>query len=157
MLKSTLKGVFVVVIVLVCLILTGCSKTGGELYSLEEAYNKNLLSREDLLNVAYYYNKENGVENSDFTPKTLDPEVLSSKMENEARKAQKKYLEQSYKNVTLEDVKVVGYYGTYNNCVVVLFNSSSCITSDILFLEEYTIEDVKFFNFTYLLKVYYKE
>lgn len=155
MLRSKIKWLFLAVIVLFSLTLIGCSNNTGELYSLEEAYSKNLLGREDLLNIAYYYNKEQGVEDPECQPKALDPERLSSKLETDARKAQKKYLEQYYQNVELSDVIVVGYYGTYNNCVVVLFNKSSCIISDLLVLEEYTIGDVKFFNFTYLLKVYY--
>lgn len=152
MLRSKIKWLLLAVVVLFCLILIGCSNNTGELYSLEDAYSKDLLSREDF---AYYYNKEQGVDDSEFQPKALNPERLSSKLENDARKAQKKYLEQQYQNVELSDVMVVGYYGTYNNCVVVLFSKSSCITSDLLVLEEYTIGDVKFFNFSHLLKVYY--
>ena len=63
---------------LICLMfslcLVSCDKCNeGTFYILEEAYEQNLISKEDLKNIAYYYNE---LVDNDFVPTPKDPEVL---------------------------------------------------------------------------------
>lgn len=54
----------------------GCNKNVGKLYTLEESYDLNLITKYDLKNIAYYYNK---LGYSEFVPKSKDPKSISKK------------------------------------------------------------------------------
>lgn len=60
-------------------VLVGCNKNAGKLYTLEEAYNLNLITKDDLKSIAYYYNK---LDSNDFVPKSKNPESISKKMKD---------------------------------------------------------------------------
>jgi hypothetical protein len=51
----------------------------GTFYNLEEAYDLELLTVEDLHNIAYYYRS---IADENFVPKTKNPETLSQETEN---------------------------------------------------------------------------
>ena len=98
----------------------------GRFYSLQQAYDKGLLNKADLMNIAYYhnggrqYNEEIISEN--YVPIPKYPEKLESEIEKAIRQT---YWEQYYKANNPYDIKiddiVIGnsYYGIYNNCVIV--------------------------------------
>ena len=108
----------------------GCNKNVGKLYTLEEAYDLNLITKDDLKNIAYYYNK---LGYSEFVPKSKDPKSISKKNE---RLIKKTYLRDKLKEprLSIKKVHIYEYYGTYN-----------CY--DYIIHEEYIIDGVSFYNF----------
>jgi uncharacterized protein YceK len=81
--KGTCK-VFVSLIILVFILVTisGCNsieKSIGNIYSLGEAYDKGLLTVEDLQSISYYHN---GSDDENYVPIPKNPEVLTNKTEN---------------------------------------------------------------------------
>ena len=109
--------------IIICISFTACApKKYGEFYSLQEAYDKGLLTREDLLNIAYL---NNGYTEEGFTPSRLNPEKLSEDTENKIKEtiAYELRRSNSHKNATEKDVFIKKYFGTYNGSVAVLYTT----------------------------------
>lgn len=139
------------IIVLVCMfsLLTSCSNV-GRLYTLEEVYNNKLIDKEDLLEIAYYYNNVNvsGIE--------LEIEQLSKSTVKQIKRAYKNEELKDLYFIDLDKIYVYKYYETYNDCKVVEVRSDY-IMIDCYFYEEYIIDGVKFLNFTNsFIRVYVK-
>ena len=75
-----------ILVLFILLILTGCSismtKDYGKFYKLEDAYNEGIITRDDLLTLAYINNNgneynENNI-NDDFQPKKINESDLTS-------------------------------------------------------------------------------
>lgn len=119
--------VAICVIVILCSIaMGGCDnrEPKGEFYTLQQGYNNGLITIEELQTIAYY--NSNGNDCSFITPIPKDPESLDEetmqKIKNDALiilLAQKgKDGKQKYPNATINDISVIGYYGTYNGVIV---------------------------------------
>ena len=120
----------------------------SELYRLAEAYAKGLITKDDLRNIAYYYNGE--LATTDFVPLPKNPETLS---EQTIKKIQQAYYNKVFdgnSDATVDDVGVGEYYGTYHGCVVVEIGApcTSDIGGDPLYYPEYVIGDVIFYSYT---------
>jgi len=95
----------------------GCNGT-GKIISLREAYDNGDLTEEDLLSVAYYYQRTRFNEElmgEDYSPKPKDPETLDEKTEKKIVRALKKYVKKEYS----EHITILNYLGTYNNCIII--------------------------------------
>jgi hypothetical protein len=88
----------------------------GTFYNLEEAYDLDLLSVEDLQSIAYYYR---GSEDESFVPKTKNPETLSQETESKIKQLYLDDLKKSVSEAIVEDIYIAEYYGSYGDCVVV--------------------------------------
>jgi hypothetical protein len=101
--------------------LTGCTPEEDEIvakgifYSLKEAYDEGLLTVENLQSIADYHN--NGIS----YPEELDDFVSES-----VKKAWAESLRTDKTNprpeTTAEEIVITKYYGTYNNCIVVILD-----------------------------------
>ena len=128
--------------IILSVVLVGCNKNLGKLYTLEEAYDLNLITKDDLKSIAYYFNK---VESSDFVPKPKNPESISKRNE---RLIKKTYLRDVLKEprLSIKKVHIYEYYGTYNGCIALgITDSYNCY--DYHIYEEYVIGGVSFYNF----------
>ena len=124
---------------LICLLLTllmsvGClcacrddkNEPPGEFYSLEKAYEKGLITKNDLMNIAYYQNGNKLFEEvENFTPSPKNPETLSEETENAIKETLVYITNQNNSNTkaTKNDFKIFKYYGTYNDIVVIMISS----------------------------------
>lgn len=116
----------------------------GNFYSLKEAYDKGILTQNDLKNIAYYLN-----DNSDddtFIPNPLSPVYLSVEVEKSIKLTAVYELrtrdENSKPEATIEDITILGYYGTYNDYIVVRLSDSFSDYPDVVY--EIVIDDVTF-------------
>ena len=106
--------------------LTACGneedETMGTFYSLQEAYDEGLLAVEDLQNIASYSN--------------CDPEELSEEVAATIREARAKALRTRDTNpkpeATADDITIIGYFGTYNDCVAIRLNDSFTDYPDVV-------------------------
>ena len=97
----------------------------GTFYSLQEAYDEGLFTVQDLMSIAYYHDSLGGVDGT-FIPTPKNPEVLNAETSNEICQAFfKMYIEpnndesNNYSTiVTIDEVEILVYYGTYNDAVV---------------------------------------
>ena len=121
---------------LICLLLTllmsvGClcacrddkNEPPGEFYSLEEAYEKGWISKNDLINIAYYKNGNKLFEEvENFTPSPKNPETLSEETENAIKETLVYITNQDNSNTkaTKNDFEIFKYYGTYNDVVAIM-------------------------------------
>ena len=138
-----MKRIIVLFMMLILsVVLVGCNKNARKLYTLEEAYDLNLITKDDLKSIAYYFNK---VESSDFVPKPKNPESISKKNERLIKKA---YLRDELKEPRLstEKVHIYEYYGTYNGCIALRI-TDSYNRYDYNIHEEYIIDGVSFYSF----------
>jgi len=134
--------------------LTGCEKeedkTVGTFYSLQEAYDNEWITIEDLRSIAYYYSftvVDGGSNNPEnFEPKPKTPEALSDKTEKAIKRTYLIELQKSISEATIDDVRIADYYGTYGDCVVVNV-WDDCIDYDLLFIPEQFIGGVLFRNY----------
>ena len=114
-----------ILVLFILLLLTGCSismtKDYGKFYKLEDAYNEGIITRDDLLTLAYINNNgneynENNI-NDDFNPKEINENDLTSgilhKIKSTASESKEEY--DSY-NVT--------FYGKYNGAYAIKLNST---------------------------------
>ena len=138
-----MKRIIVLFMMLILsVVLVGCNKNAGKLYTLEEAYDLNLITKNDLKNIAYYFNK---VESNDFVPKPKNPESISKKNE---RLIKKTYLRDVLKEprLSIKKVHIYEYYGTYNGCIALRI-TDSYNRYDYNFHEEYIIDGVSYYDF----------
>lgn len=120
------KLIGLMVAMLMLFSLAACNKSEevkmGRLESLQEAYNKDLLNEQDLMSISYYHGSLGGVAGT-FIPIPKEPETLSVEILNKIRQVFfKTYVEPKVDNfdiVTIDDVEVLIYYGTYNGVVVI--------------------------------------
>lgn len=100
----------------------------GDFYSLQEAYDLELLTQDDLKNIAYYLSVDGGVEDENeddsFVPLPKTPEVLSIETENAIKETRAYYLRNlsphSIQDAKADGIRIFLYFGTYNNCVAVM-------------------------------------
>jgi len=92
--------------------------------TLEKVYEDGLITKEDLLNIAYYYNDGEG--NADYQASPLNPESLNAVIEKaikqEFAKWYNEYCAEQHgvtTSYTEEGIAVWEYLGTYNNYVAV--------------------------------------
>lgn len=114
----------------------------GYFYTLQEAYDKGLLTQADLMNIAYYHNSSiNWAVQyipEDYVPVPKNPETLSQETETAIKQT---YFDEYFKadknhNTSLDDIYVGDdYYGTYNNCVAVMVWCAdfgyACVIGDV--------------------------
>ncbi|MBQ1942860.1 MAG: hypothetical protein II368_04340, partial [Clostridia bacterium] len=143
----------------------------GEICSLEEAYEKGLLTTAQLTEIAYLWN---GARNTDgdyqAIRETIKPENLCAEKTEKAKSAYAKmktevlqeinntYYPETPIVITEADVQVGGYYGTWGDCAVV-FMFIEMANPDIVFIEDpifrtLTIGGVEFVDYS-ILYVWY--
>jgi TolA-binding protein len=94
-------------------------------YTLSDMYELGVISRNDLMSIAYYSNSNSSKNNEDiipkdFVPQSINPEELSDET--------KKKIKQSYcvadpiEGLTVDNVIITQYYGTYNGFPVVVMH-----------------------------------
>ena len=136
------KTIVLFMLLILSVTLVGCNKNLGKLYTLEDAYNLNLITQDDLKSIAYYFNK---LEDTDFVPKPKNPESIDKKTE---RLIKKTYLRDILKKpkLSIKKVHIYGYYGTYNGYIALrITDSYNCYDYNIH--EEYIIGGVSFYHF----------
>lgn len=120
-------------------------KKYGEFYSLQEAYDNGLLTKDDLKSIAYYHS---GYLEEGFIPTPLYPEKLSESTENKIKQtwAYEKNCEASNSEIvkyTSLNSLSVRYNGTYNGAIaVVIVDNDNKHSLDVLYDE--VIDGVKF-------------
>lgn len=119
----------------------------GTFYGLSEAFRKGFLTHEDLLNIAYYYNWEKNV-NEDFEIKEADVEDLDEFTLNSIIYSHYEKIKDEIPGPTNpeENIEIGRYFGTYNGNVCLLVRDDY-FAVDIIVIEEYVIDGVKFLNF----------
>lgn len=122
------------------------------IFWLDDAYEKGLLSQNDLKSVAYYYNlqyADEHIEYEDFTPREKNPAKLSETIREQIKND---YCKQRGLEKDLYDEVGVSstYYGTYNDCMVFQLLTSCMVGGDPLFYPEYELDGVKFYNYSHL-------
>ena len=157
MTKKKVKSLAIVlslVVVVGAAVCAGCAPgrqeagSEGSFYSLEEAYEGELLTQDDLRNTAYWYHTRYGeTEHVDasFEPSPKTPETLS---EDTQDKLKRTYLDEVIKmpDGSPDEVVIRGYFGTYNGCVVVDI-SDNYHQYDYVFEPEHEIGGVTFYDY----------
>ena len=141
---SDMKKILIIV-VLSLLLSVGCTrKDSSHIYSINDAYECGLISKDDLKLLAEYYNSVQNDQNMN----SYSVEQLN---ENEIKRIKKTYLNEyikkDYPFAKISDVLITNYYGKYGNCVA-LDIKASIIKIDVLVLEEYALDDIVFYNYT---------
>jgi hypothetical protein len=91
-------------------------------------YELGVISRNDLMSIAYYSNFSSRENNEDiipkdFVPQTITPAVLSEETQEKIK--QSYYAIAPAEGLTADDIYIYDYYGTYNGCPVVVMHYSS--------------------------------
>ena|GEM_PF-1944982 len=140
-------------------------ESAGAFFSLQEAFDKGLLTKADLESIAYYHNDDS----MPVYPETLDADIVKASIEDiknnaNGNKEDEMELTEELKAIILQDLCaknsvpfksdlintfILAYYGTYNGCVVL---SISYIT----YSPTITIGGVKFFINIYQITTWYK-
>lgn len=130
----------VAIMVLGSSMLFGCGSNylDGKFYSLKEAYESELLSKEDLKNIAGYYNELT----SCAIP--LDEEIENAIKES----AVKDEREQGFE-AKADDFIILSYYGKYQDCYVIRIKSSNKDAPDVIVNEWEEIGGVRFHHLSY--------
>ncbi len=132
--KNKLTKIFMLIctfILLLCFSLgvVACNEPEkeGKFYSLEKAYEDGLITREDLLNIAYYHGdaEHNPDElNDSFIPKELGEldEQTSLKIRTDLAELFNE-MDSSTEKVYADNFEITNYLGTYNGCVVFYYEA----------------------------------
>ncbi len=137
---------------IMCLaIFTGCNqeeKKVGAFYTLKEAYDEGWLLIDDLRSIAYY---QSGVQDEpNFVPIPKNPENLSGESEIAIKKTYLANLlaqtnssgKKLYPRAKMDDINILGYYGTYNDLIAVKISDEYSGFADVVV--ELTIAGVTF-------------
>ena len=143
MTKRLNRIIFLVVIVM-ALSFTACTKPEGSFYTLNEAYDNGWLTTEDLKSTAFYYR---GDADTGFVAKPKNPETLSAETESAIKQAYLEVLKERKPEATIDNVWIAEYYGTYGDVVVVKV-WDDCFMYDLIFIPEVTIGGVLFRNYS---------
>ena len=151
-----MKKIFSVLIALISVIsiafaFGGCGgKDEKKFYTVTEAYEEGLLTREQIMSIAYYHHegirRNEEVMGEDYIPLPLTPEKLSDKTENCLKQA---YLNEYYQDknyAELSGVKIDRYYGTYNGQVVVMMSDDYSGGADIEWEEKVAGINIYYIN-----------
>lgn len=119
--------ILLIMVIVSVLAMVGCNnlEPKGEFYTLQQGYDNGLITIEELQTIAYYHS--NGHNCSYITPISKDPESLDEetmqKIKNDGLilllDQKDKDGKQKYPNATINDISVMGYYGTYNGVIAV--------------------------------------
>ena len=94
--------------------MTACGgESPGTFYSLQEAYNNEWLTQEDLQTIANYHN------NNISYPESLSEGIAKSIKKVWAKQYNEEHTDSGDK-ITGSDVSIRKYYGTYHDCAVVI-------------------------------------
>lgn len=122
-----------------------------EFCTLQTAYTQGLLSDNDIKNISYYQ-RENYLTNwsQNYIPATKIPEVLSDETEMKIRQTIFEIEKERRPDATIDEITIYaeGYYGIYNDCVVLI--GGGWLDSR----ENIVIGDVLFINTPYALQVW---
>ncbi len=95
----------------------------GIFYDLEEAYTNGFLTSDNLENIAYYYFEETIAHDHSecdlFVPIPKTPAHLSNETETAIKKTYLNELQTRGENVTLYNIQINNYLGTYNDYIIV--------------------------------------
>lgn len=125
-------------------VLSGCSGSDGEFYSLQEAYVNGWLSVEELQSIAYYYQ---GNEDESFVPIVLNPEKLSAEAEESIKKTHLQEIKHDYPFANIRGVYIEEYFGTYGDCIAV-YVRDDYRKIDVLVVPETEIGGIVFYGLT---------
>ncbi len=148
--KIICLGVILIMVIAMMIAMMACEpKNEGKFYSLQEAYDDELLTQDDLKSIAYYQN--GGCDDESFVPKPKSPVALSTETESAIKesaaasyRAQKDDSGESlYPNVVASDFTIIKYCGTYNGSVAIML-SELFSGSDPAVMAEVVIADVTF-------------
>ena len=124
-----MKKIFSVLIALIstiCIAFSfgGCEKKEEKkFYTVTEAYEEGLLTREQIMSIAYYHHEgtfsNEEIMGEDYTPLPLTPEELPAET---VKALLQDHIDEDYPGTqyTVSDFKIDSYYGTYNGCVAVM-------------------------------------
>ena len=140
--KKVLCFMAAAILALVAVFAAACGGGQGEIMRLEDAYEAGWLTRDELKNIAYYYNYYR-LDDEEFVPAPQKPYEISDGTVNSIKKAYRTQIKED-ENVPLEEIYVNRYCGTYRKYVVA---EVTTYCSDILIKKEYEIGGVTFYNF----------
>ena len=132
----------------------------GTMCSLEEAYERGLMTQDDILSIAYYYNQgTDGNEElmgENYVPNPIVPETLD---EERVYQIKRTYLNDILQkpNESFEHVTIFRFYGIYRDCFVVSIGyvpQDSDIFADVLVIPDYPIGNVIFRYQPFNIKVW---
>ena len=153
--KKMMAFVAVCVPLIATALVAGCgpeqqyAESIGTMCSLEEAYERGLMTQEDILSIAYYYNQgTDGNEElmgENYAPKPMVPETLDEERVNQIKRT---YLNEviAMPEGTFEHVIIRAYYGTYDESVVILI-TDDYHGYDYVFEPEHEIGGVWFYDY----------
>lgn len=114
------------------------------LYSLQDAYRYNLLTKENLMSIACRYYDNYGYEENPYAGKYTSTEELSESTATEIKQA---YLEQiDLSEGDIDRVHIMWYFGNYNGNIAISIRSEYILIDPII-EEEYYLDGVLFKNF----------
>ena len=110
--KKRFFGVVIAILMVMLFVLSACGEIGGEVYTLQEAFDFGYLSTENLEQIAYYVN--NGL----ACPQTLESRIEDAIKEAMAYRIRNRELAPCL-DATAEGITIVKYYGKYSDSFVV--------------------------------------
>ena len=119
--------------------LIGCAKD-DTMYTLDEAYRLDLISKVDLESIAYFFNEDD--KDTDTTPRLKSPATLSKKTNKAITRDFKKFINK-IQSRNAEDVQISGYFGTYNGYVAITIYESGIPAVE----SDHVIDGVVFYDY----------
>lgn len=154
--KKNIIGVLVSLLVVITALfgVAGCktgelSEPAGTLYTLREAYELGLLTRDDLMSIAYYHNSgsthNEEIMSESYKPATKTPEGLSAETELKIKSTAATDYKEKYniKDVEADGFTITEYCGTYGDCVAIMMRDDYSGTSGVEWLD--SIAGVNFY------------
>ena len=139
------KHLLLLLILFLILLSIGCTKKdNNHIYSIKDAYELKLISKEDLKILAECYN--NVQKNQSMNSYSLE-QLNENEIQTIKKAYLNEYIKKDYPFAKISVVLIENYYGKYGNCIA-LDIKDSVRKIDVLVLEEYALDDIVFYNYT---------
>ena len=116
----------------------------GHFYGVEEAYNLGYISKEDLYDLSFYYNHPSKEDYETYNKPILTVEDIDKTIVPSLKNTYiEEYCERYGGNPSPDDVRIIRYYGKYNNLYAVRMILSYIII-DPIYQPIYYIDGVQF-------------
>ena len=117
--KSIFKANLFATLFSLCLV--GCYPRyiKGQILRIEETYNKGFITRNDLLNIAYYIDNEVKYNDEEFEIKKIDYEKFNENFQYSIKVVTQKFIfkDDGYEP-KIEDLEIVEFFGNYDKVYV---------------------------------------
>ncbi|MCQ2772241.1 MAG: hypothetical protein MJ238_03080 [Bacilli bacterium] len=131
-------------LLLTLIVLSSCNRqtktSNGCFISIDEAYEKSFISKENVLCIATHYNNRDYTDDKQITTCQLDEDII-----RDIKQSHLSRIKKQVSNPSISDVEISNFFGIYGDCIALTINDKYLYCDPIVY-EYYAIDGIVFEN-----------